>query len=67
MTARAVRQSVFVRLCVFSLFIGMENLHINYSACVLLNQILKECISPFFSPAGITGGAVMGHTAVVSQ
>lgn len=64
MTARAVRQLVFVRLCAF---IGMESLHINYSARVLLNQILKESISPFFSPAGITGVAVMGRTMVLSR
>lgn len=27
----------------------------------------QEPISPSFSPAGITGGAVMGHTKLVSQ
>lgn len=41
-------------LCV-SVFIGMENLHINYSSCVLLNQILRNPSLPLSHLQGLQG------------
>lgn len=54
---------MFVRLCVHW---DGEPTYQLFILCAAQSDT-QESISPSFSPAGITGGAVMGHTTLVSR